>query len=140
MHGSPARAYAYKYITGDYVLYLDDDDYWINDTLAVLAKAVEDANYPDWGVFPARRWDGRFFNPKPGDCATTSCQFFHKPVIKGVEIRWIPYNISSPDGKLVQGLTYLSEPLMVDGPELVVQESQLFGRRPEDDPATYKKW
>jgi len=133
-HGNPCRAMAYWYVTGDIITYADDDNYYINDALAVLNAGVEEAS---WGVFPMLREGNRFLNPCVGDCCTDNNQIFHKPVIKGIEIRYIPYDIPSADGKMAEGLSRLSKPLIMDTvPELLVMEEALHGLRPGEEEGT----
>ena len=133
-HGNPCRALAYKWATGDYITYIDDDNYYTEGALGILVEAIEKAGCPDWGVFPMLRDGGRFLNPCVGDCCTDNNQIFHKPVIKGIEIRYIPYDIPSADGKMAQGLQRLSDPRVFgELPELVAMEEALHGWRPGED-------
>ena len=92
--GNTPRLIAYNYVTGDLVMYLDDDDYYIhkNEPFQTLVNYFnnhfKDKPLPNLGIFPARRLEQRFFNFPPQVNRTMSCQYFHKPVIKGLPIQW----------------------------------------------------
>jgi len=65
--GNTPRFIGWKLAHGDYVIYLDDDNYFArNDALADIASRLESS--PDWAVFPILRFGQRFFSADPGCC------------------------------------------------------------------------
>lgn len=129
-YGNLCRRMAYPHITGDVVLYLDDDDLHVNDTMKTLVGSIGDA---PWGVFPALRMGERFFNPQPGKCATMNCQIFHRKVIRGVRIVYPHAGFGCADGDLIELLHLFGPPLMVGGPELASVVTQSSGARPDKE-------
>lgn len=75
--GSFARNQAHQYISGDYVLYLDDDDYYKPNALETLDKNIKGEIF---GIFPIH-YCGRphFLQIPPGENRTSICQYYHKP-------------------------------------------------------------
>lgn len=66
--GNTPRHNAWRRATGDWVIYLDDDNYLADDhVLGDLAVTL--STVPYWAVFPIRRHDHLFFNDPPGNCA-----------------------------------------------------------------------
>lgn len=88
--GNTQRHIAWYLAQGDYILYLDDDDYYSDPTaLEQIANALEKDDYPELLVFPALRQGQVFFNLPPGFCRTVSCQYAHKVKDKeGNPIQW----------------------------------------------------
>ncbi len=65
--GNSCRHNAYERISGDYVIYLDDDNYLADSSvLADIDTAL--ANKPAWAIFPISRLGGRFFSDPPRNC------------------------------------------------------------------------
>lgn len=122
--GNWCRHSAYPLIKGDYVLYLDDDDYYVNDCLAVLNYSIFGE---DWGVFPTELHGNYLFRHVPGLCNTASCQWYHKPVIKGVQMRWPgPLSEAGQDGRLVDLAMELSQPAFID-PGFILSRAPKMG-------------
>ena len=59
--GNTCRSNAWDLARGDYLLYLDDDDYYVNDTLGELEKALAARPSPVWGIFPSHSLRSAFF-------------------------------------------------------------------------------
>lgn len=117
-YGNMAKHLAYPHIKGDYVLYLDDDNYYINDTLSILNEWLNDykrkyKEYPDWGVFPMIYIGDWFFKQNPGLYRTDGGQIFHKPIINKEEIRWPKTTEPCEDGKLIDKLNRIIRPAMI---------------------------
>lgn len=82
--GNTCKHNAFKYITGDYVLSLDDDDYYLHDNdLFNISRELIKCKKPDWAVFPILRFSQRFFNLPPRKDRTCSNQYIYKRYIKG---------------------------------------------------------
>jgi glycosyltransferase involved in cell wall biosynthesis len=68
--GNACRNIAWTHAKGDYVYYLDDDNFLAdNNVLADVAAALESNNSPHWAMFPILRHGYRFFNDPPAHCA-----------------------------------------------------------------------
>ena len=69
-------------------MYLDDDDFYINDTLNELDKQLIlfSNNTPAMAVFRCLRKGTEFTHFPPAVCMTVSCQWMHKKTIEGQEI------------------------------------------------------
>lgn len=113
--GNTCRHNAFPHITGDYVLYLDDDNFYHKRSLALLADAIMRAyKEPHWGIFPMIRLRQHFFNVPPGKNMTDTGQFFHRPLIHGQEIKYLAIDDYAADGELVEKLNSICDPLIVD--------------------------
>lgn len=88
-YGNTARKVAYEHITGDYIVNLDDDDYYIrNDLFSVLNKFINENGEPDIVLFPSKRLGQLFYSIPPQECRVVSCQYAYKKVIGGVPSKW----------------------------------------------------
>lgn len=71
--GNTPRHRAWTRATGDYVLYLDDDNTLAHDrALSDIDICLMSCNEPDWAIFPIIRFGHRFFSDNPGVCHTDS--------------------------------------------------------------------
>jgi glycosyltransferase involved in cell wall biosynthesis len=69
--GNTPRRSGWNNTHGDYVIYLDDDNYFAHDeALADIAACLTDR--PMWAIFPIMRFGQRFFSANPGVCHTDS--------------------------------------------------------------------
>jgi hypothetical protein len=110
----------------DYVLYLDDDNFYLGEALQHLNSALQ--SLPNWGVFPMMRFGEIFFNDPPGKNRTDTNQFFHRPRIDGQAIRYLNRNEYCTDGLMVDWLKAISSPLMIDYLDPVTQtDSRGYG-------------
>lgn len=75
--GNTCRHNAFREVTGDYLLYMDDDDVYLGEAFETLNREIGDEM---WGVFPVERFGHVFFNIPPGHSMTCSNQFFCKPL------------------------------------------------------------
>lgn len=78
--GASCRHWVTEYATGDYILYLDDDDYFHRDALSLLAARILDEPF---GVFPISRFSQRFLSCPPSRGGTAICQMYHKREVAG---------------------------------------------------------
>lgn len=66
-YGNTCRRLAWKHANGDWILYLDDDNYLADDhILGDIALCL--STVPHWAIFPIMRHDQRFFHDPPGNC------------------------------------------------------------------------
>jgi len=78
-YGNTCRHNAWNAATGRIVLYLDDDNAFCHDeALSDLAAAIEEADFPDWGICPMWRHGRLFFNDPPGNCMTDTANLYVK--------------------------------------------------------------
>lgn len=88
-YGNNARNMAYQYVKGDYIFYLDDDDYYINRPFQSISLFILNNDNPDIVIFPIRRYGDRFFNIPAGRTRTCSNQFCHKPYFANTFWQWL---------------------------------------------------
>jgi glycosyltransferase involved in cell wall biosynthesis len=94
--GHTCRHQAWQHAKGDYILYVDDDDYLAHkDSLKTLDSVVE-----PWAVFPILRYGQTFLNLPPGISKTGTGMFIHKREIG----RWHDSNSYEADGLFVEEL------------------------------------
>lgn len=75
--GNTCKHSAFPRVRGDYLLYLDDDDFYLGEVFQTLNREIKDEV---WGIFPVERFGQVFFNIPPGKCQTTCNQFFYRPL------------------------------------------------------------
>jgi hypothetical protein len=80
----------------DYVMYLDDDDMYINNTMPVLnakLQTYKKEDLPNLMVFPCLKNKRKFIMNPPGKYRTTSVQYIHKKNVNGNKISFMsgPY-------------------------------------------------
>ena len=94
--GNTCRRQVWEHAQGDYVLYVDDDDYLADkDALKSLDGVTE-----PWAIFPALRHGKIFFHVTPGLWKTGTGMFIHKREIG----RWPDSTVYDADGAFVEEL------------------------------------
>jgi len=102
--GNSCRRDAIDHARGDYVLYIDDDDYYLPWALEEIQRGIAALSpAPVWGVFPILRFGQLFFRIPPGHSSTCNNQFFHQPRAGGQELRY-PNAGYCADGEFVEWL------------------------------------
>jgi glycosyltransferase involved in cell wall biosynthesis len=97
--GNKQRHLGWNFATGDYVIYLDDDNY-LSDEKILEDIAIALADLPKWAIFPMHRHGWYFFNDPPGMCMTDTLN-----VVVQREIgRWSDIEAREADGVLVEAL------------------------------------
>lgn len=77
--GNGPRHWAWKETTGDYLIYLDDDNFFTHPrALSDIEICLMSCNEPDWAIFPIIRFGHRFFSDNPGVCHTDSANMVIK--------------------------------------------------------------
>lgn len=118
-YGHTCRHEIWKYTQGDYILYVDDDDYLADkDVLNVLDCVTE-----PWAIFPLLRQGEVFLNVPPGLCRTGTGMFIHKREIG----RWPDSDSYEADGAFVEELKKSYPYQVVDSKPLVVQPKSSCG-------------
>ena len=98
--GNGPRSIAWEYTTGDYVIYLDDDNYFSHpDALADIAFCLT-AKPCDWAIFPILRFGQIMISADPGVCRTDSANM----VIRREIAQWPNINDYTADGILAEQL------------------------------------
>ncbi len=102
--GNTCRRNAMDFARGDYVLYMDDDDYYLSGAFEEIHRGIAAMSpAPVWGVFPILRFGHVFFRIPPGHSSTCNNQFFHQPRAAGRELRY-PNAGYCADGEFVDSL------------------------------------
>ena len=95
-YGHTCRHQVWGHAKGDYIVYVDDDDYFADkDALKVLDSVTE-----PWAVFPILRHGKTFLNLPPGYGRTGTGMFIHRKEIG----RWPDLNSYEADGEFIEQL------------------------------------
>jgi glycosyltransferase involved in cell wall biosynthesis len=98
--GNTPRHNGWREATGDWVFYLDDDNYLAHpNALRDVAEALEGIQ-EQWAIFPIMRHGSRFFNDPPGLCMTDTANM----VIRREIARWPNIPDYTADGILCEQL------------------------------------
>jgi glycosyltransferase involved in cell wall biosynthesis len=112
-YGHTCRHQIWEHAIGDYILYVDDDDYLAHkDVLRMLDSVAE-----PWAVFPILRYGERFLNLPPGISRTGTGMFIHK---RGIG-RWPDSDSYETDGLFVEELREKYAYQVLDCGPLVIQ-------------------
>lgn len=78
-YGNTCRHNGVTFAVGTYLIYLDDDNHFCHDeALSDLALAIEEAEFPDWGIVPIWRHGRPFFHDPPRTCFVDTANLFVK--------------------------------------------------------------
>lgn len=124
-YGNTPKAKGFDLASGEYVMYLDDDDFYLPAIESVLEAVVRNER-PTWGVFPIMRFGQLFYHLPPGLGHTTSNQFFYR---RDTGLRFptedlINGDIYTADGTLIERLKALYPYVAVRSRPLAVVEHQ----------------
>jgi glycosyltransferase involved in cell wall biosynthesis len=87
--GNTCRHNLWGEATGDWILYLDDDDILYPHCLERVAQAIEAEPGKDWGYFDILLGGNHFFHVPPAGGGITGGQVFHKKIgADGTPYRW----------------------------------------------------
>lgn len=118
-YGHTCRHQVWEQAKGDYILYIDDDDYLADgDVLKELDCVIQ-----PWGVFPILRHGQTLFNLPPRLRGTGTGMFMHKKDIG----RWPDSDSYEADGSFVEELKRRYQYQVVGSRPLVVQPGSSFG-------------
>lgn len=99
--GNYQRHSAWKYATGNYIWYVDDDNFLAHpDVLKDIAERLELAGNPAWGIFPIMRHGSVFLHDPPGMCMTDTLNI----VGKREYAQWPDTEAREADGMLADRL------------------------------------
>jgi GT2 family glycosyltransferase len=128
--GNTCRSESYDRLdpTTDYILYLDDDNYYSKNALSLLNDTIISHNKPNWGTFPMLMRGRRFFDPNPRKLHVDTGQLYHKPVINDLQIRYLPLNEYCGDGIFTDWLNTICPPVLLPNlPELTIMPVRSYG-------------
>lgn len=99
--GNTCRASVYDSATGDYVYYLDDDVYFVDDmVLEDMVTALYTAENPDWALFPINYLGNYFFHDPPALSFVDTANV----IVKREFARWPDIEIHESDWVYIQNL------------------------------------
>lgn len=99
--GNRQRFAAWKQASGDYCIFLDDDNALAHpDALKDIAERLESAGNPAWALFPILRHGSVFLHDPPGMCMTDTLNM----VIKRELAQWPDTEAREADGMLADRL------------------------------------
>lgn len=105
--GNTCRNEAYQAATGEYIIYLDDDNFLTDrEILADIHAALMGANFPPFAIFPIDRLGGRFFSDPPRSCHTDTLNL----VLHRTFAEWPDTTAYGSDGVLVEALMQRAVP------------------------------
>jgi glycosyltransferase involved in cell wall biosynthesis len=118
-YGHTCRHQVWEHAKGDYILYVDDDDYFADkDALKALDTVTE-----PWAIFPVLRHGKLFFKIPPGVWKTGTGMFMHKREIG----RWPDSDVYDTDGSFVEQLKQNHKYQVVDSGPIVALPKSNFG-------------
>lgn len=119
-YGNTCRWNAFDKAKGDYIIYLDDDDYLADDKVFETLDRVT----ADWAIFPVMRCGEYWFCDPPGFCKTGSGMFIYK---RSLGHRYPSTAEYCADGKLVEELRQYPYETVTDRP-LMIYEKRGLGK------------
>jgi glycosyltransferase involved in cell wall biosynthesis len=119
-YGHTCRHNAWELVKGEYIFYVDDDDYFAYEGVLTALNLVT----KPWAIFPVMHYGSYFFNDPPGMCKTGTGMFIHKPFTG----HWPDSDEYEADGRFIEKLkeTYEYDSL-VSVPVMVIQEKASKG-------------
>lgn len=118
-YGHTCRHQIWEHVKGDYILYIDDDDYLADaDVLKSLDSVIE-----PWAVFPILKNGNTFLHLPPATGGTGTGMFIHRKEIG----RWPNSDSYEADGLLVEELKQKYAYQVLDSRPLVIQPKSSCG-------------
>ena len=118
-YGHTCRHQAWEQAQGDYLLYVDDDDYLADEG---VLKALDSVVEP-WAVFPILRHGQVFLDLPPGMFKTGTGMFIHQKKTG----RWPDSDSYEADGLFIEKLKKNYSYQVVDSRPIVVQPASSYG-------------
>ena len=135
--GNTCRSESFGHVPPDtdYILYLDDDNYYLPSALHNLNEGLTKRYLPNWGTFPMNRLGRLFIDAKPRLFHVDTNQIYHKPRIHSNLIQYPAVDDYCGDARLVEWLTSLVAPTVLTNiPPLVNMDTKSIGAPFPDDP------
>lgn len=108
--GHFCRNLAWEHASGDVIMYLDDDDYYLDNCLEKVNNALTLSIGFKWGYFALMRKGERFFHYPPEYGKIGTSQLFHRRDYA----RWLASTSYAADWEFARDLYGRSEPLLID--------------------------
>lgn len=114
--GNRCRYEMWEKATGEWIIYLDDDDILYPNALDRVARWAIGNTSHDWGYFAIKLGNGKFFHYPPQGGLITGGQVFHRRIgLDGTPIRWFDTPNMAADWDLVyQQLIPRGDPILID--------------------------
>lgn len=114
--GNTCRHQAYWKISPftDYVLYLDDDNYYLPNSFNRLSNELKLRGMPPWGIFPMNYLGRLLCDPQPRKYRVDTGQIYHKPIVNEQHVYYPDVNDYGGDAVLVDYLTGQIKPTILD--------------------------
>jgi glycosyl transferase family 2 len=119
-YGNTCRHLVAQKLKGEYVLYMDDDDYFADNEVLTTLSTVKS----DWAVFPIMRYGGYYLRLPPASCSTGNAMFIHK---RSLAV-YPDTHIYESDGMLIEELKKLAPYEVMQCRPLTVMEKSNYGR------------
>ena len=132
--GNTCRHDAFEHAKGDYVYYLDDDNFLADENVlqdvhsALWGKVADTLILPAWGLFPITRLGERFYSDPPRPCHVDTLN-----VILRRDIAQWP-KIQTPTGRM--GCWFRTSWTL----EYPMQPSPTFGLSPYSQKSALERW
>jgi glycosyltransferase involved in cell wall biosynthesis len=120
-YGNTCRWNAFDKASGDYIIYLDDDDYLADSEVFRTLQQVT----ADWAIFPIMRCGNLWFCEPPGMGRTGSGMFLYK---RALGVRYPDVPDYSADGMLAEQLLKYPYQALRDERPLMIYEKRGVGK------------
>jgi len=119
-YGNTCRNFVSSTLKGEYVLIMDDDDYFAdNEVLSTLSSVKS-----DWAIFPIMRYGAPYLFVPPASCRTGNAMFMYK---RSLAV-YPDVNVYESDGVLVEELKKKAPYEVLHCRPLTVMEVSNYGR------------
>jgi hypothetical protein len=119
-YGNTCRHLVAPKLKGDYVIYMDDDDYFADNDVLLTLSSVKS----DWAVFPIVRYGGWYLRLPPASCSTGNAMFMHK---RSLAV-YPDTHIYESDGMLIEELKQKAPYEVLKCRPLTIMEKSNYGR------------
>jgi hypothetical protein len=119
-YGNTCRHLVAPKLEGEYVIYMDDDDYFADNEVLQTLSTVK----AEWCVFPIMRYGSVYLQLPPASCSTGNAMFMHR---RSLAV-YPDVNIYESDGVLVEELKRIVPPEILHCRPLTVMEKSNYGR------------
>jgi hypothetical protein len=133
-YGNTPRREGWEYATGDYIMYMDDDDLYMPYAFRLITQELKRNQLPTWAIFPGQLGTRYFLRLPPGLDHTMSNQFIHRKYDpSGQPIRWPKVARNNPqccyDGRFINSLVAKYPHVILDTGIAVYVTHQNYGKK-----------
>ena len=107
--GNTCRHNAWAYAIHDYIIYIDDDDYFTDDAFSIINETLVKNNFPDICTCASMKGGGLFYNRPLGSCMTVTGQYLHKKFIDCKQARWLDGEGYALDGSFIEEIKKMAK-------------------------------